>query len=364
MPRYLSIGIILICVGLFSPDLSAQKDSLNSVKLLGLKVHQGTVLIHSQAIRSIRNSYPTGLELDLAWHKVSQQSWASCLCYPKLGVSLTFWDYDNPEILGQGITSMFYIEPVFSAFRRISISVRAGMGLSYQNRPYDPITNPDNQSYSTFLAFPLQLGGTAHVRLSPRTLVNLSAMYNHFSNGGIREPNKGINWPSVNLGVEYYLKDYTFKDRKKIDWRDLGPLQKRLEATFLLAVEEPESKMFIFSPGIEIKWSKQFARINAYTLGTEFLYDLASSYKSKQQGEDLSPGKFSLAVGHEFLLGRFIFSQQFGYYLYDSVQEYTKAYQRYGLIYTIPNNVSFGVNMKVHGHIANFVDIRAGYNFW
>ena len=339
------------------------KDSLSGIKMLGLKLHKGSVLIHSRDLRSIEDSYPTGLELDLAWHKVSQKAWESCECYPKVGMSLTFWDFDNPEVLGQGFTGMFYVEPVFGARRKLSYSVRAAFGLSYQNNPYDSVSNPDNLSYSTRVAFPLQLGGSLHYRIAPEWLLNFSLMYNHISNGGIREPNKGINWPSIAFGAAYYLDEPVFKKYKQNHWRDNGPPMRRLDVNLFLAYEEPESKLFLFSPGLEIKWSKQFARINAFTLGGEILYDNGTRYVIETNGDEASPVKAGLAVGHEFLLGKFLFSQQFGVYVYKPYDIHSDVYQRYGLVYRINDRYSAGVNLKVHGHVSNFMDLRIGYSF-
>ena len=49
----------------------------NAVKLAGLKFHVGSILIHSRELRPIEDSYPLGVELDLAWHKISQKAWES-----------------------------------------------------------------------------------------------------------------------------------------------------------------------------------------------------------------------------------------------------------------------------------------------
>ena len=357
------ICCLLIGVFLSSTEFSFSQntsDSLNSVKLVGLKVHKGSVLIHSRELRPIKDSYPTGIELDLAWHKISQKAWESCMCYPKLGIALTYWEYDNKEVLGQGITGLFYIEPVFNTKGRVNYSIRAGLGLSYQNTPYDSLLNPDNLSYSTSLAFPLQLGGTVHFRIKSRWLLNGSLMYNHFSNGGIRQPNKGINWPSVGVGLAYYLKEFEFKKRAVINWRDIAPPQKRLDFTFFIAYEEPRDNLFLISPGLEIKWSRQFARVNAYTLGGEVMYDNGTGYVLEQNGDEASPVKAGMAIGHEFLLGKFLFSQQFGVYLNNPNPMHSDVYQRYGLVFRINNTLNAGINLKAHGHVANFLDFRVG----
>ena len=356
-------GRLLVGVFLFSILLGHSQtatDSIKSVKLVGLKFHVGSVLIHSRELRPIKDSYPTGLEFDLAWHKLSQRAWESCMCYPKLEMALTYWGFDNKEVLGQGLTGMFYIEPVFNTQGRVNYSVRAALGLSYQNSPYDPVTNPDNLSYSTNIGFPLQLGGTVHFRIKSRWLLNGTLVYNHISNGGVKQPNKGINWPSIGVGMAYYLKEFEFKKRAINHWRDNGPPQKRWDFTFFLAYEEPDDNLFLFSPGLEVKWSRQFARVNAYTLGAEIMYDNGTGYVLEQEGDNSTPIKAGLAVGHEFLLGKFLFSQQFGVYLNNPNPMHADVYQRYGLVYRINNWLSTGINLKAHGHVANFLDLRLG----
>jgi hypothetical protein len=356
----LFIGFSFSCsTGGFSQQAA---DGPASVRMIGAKFHVGSVLIHSRELRPIEDSYPLGVELDFAWHKISRKAWESCMCYPKLGMALTFWDYDNPDVLGQGITGLFYIEPFFNTRGRVNYSVRMGFGLSYQNSPFDPIDNPNNLSYSTYWAFPLQLGGSVHYRIAPRWMLDGTLVYNHFSNGGVRKPNKGINWPSLGLGFSYYLEEFEFKQRAEVDWRKKGPPQKRLDFTLFLSYEEPRENLFVFSPGLEVKWSRQFARLNAYTLGGEFMYDNGTGYVLDQEGDNATPLKAGLAGGHEFLLGRFLFSQQFGVYLSNPNPEHPRVYQRYGLVYRINKNLSAGISLKAHGHVANFLDARIGFS--
>lgn len=333
-------------------------DSSQSIFTLSARIHQGFVLVHSRDIRSIQNSYPTGLDLDLSWHNTSAKAWASCHCYPKVGLVLGIWDFDNPEVLGYGLTSMLYIQPVFGARHRFSFSVRAGFGLSYQSRPHDPITNPDNLSYSTHVAFPLQLGGAMHIRLAPQWYMDVSALYNHISNGGLREPNKGINWPTAALGVNYYMRPPSFPNRDKKDWRAEGPPENRFDLTSFLTYHQPMSGHFIFSTGLELKYSRQIARVSALTAGSEWMYDKGKRYQMDEKGESGNAHIWGIALGHEFLLGRFLFSQQFGAYVIKARNQPADVYQRYGLMYRISQHFSLGINIKAHGHVANFLDAR------
>jgi hypothetical protein len=356
----LRAGAMLACLALcvFSFGQSLPDDSTASVRLLGMKGHYGFVIVHSRELVPVRHSNPRGLEVDLAWHKTSRKAWESCHCYPRLGAALTLWDYDQPSILGYGATGLFYVEPLFAPWRQFSFSVRAGMGLSFQTKPYDPVSNPFNLSYSTYVAVPLQLGGALHWRLAPQWMLDATLAYNHFSNGGIREPNKGINWPTAALGVARYFSPPAFIDRDKRDWREDHAPETRLDVAFFLGFKEPRSKLYLFSPGVEVKASRQVARLHALTLGGEFMYDNGRRFRIAQAGREEGPQAGGLAVGHEFLLGRFLFGQQIGAYVYKPYRVGDDLYQRYSLMFRASQRLSAGASLKAHRHVADFGDFR------
>lgn len=113
-----------LCLGLGAQThVAAQihQDSSKVVQLVGLRLHQGFVLIHSRGLVPVKHSYPLGLEFDLAWHKTSEKAWKSCDCYPMLGLTNAVWNYDQPKILGYGFTSMFFLEPVFEARKKTQL---------------------------------------------------------------------------------------------------------------------------------------------------------------------------------------------------------------------------------------------------
>jgi hypothetical protein len=354
---------VQMVIGKAQTPASSLSDTAAVAKTIGLHLHHGFVLIHSRNLVPVRHSNPTGLELNFAWHQTSDKAWVSCHCYPKIGFAATYWHFDQPEILGHSLTGLFYIEPVFGAWRKLHFSVRAGFGLSYQNKPYDEVTNPLNLSYSTKLAFPLQLGSAVYFRLKPRWLLDATLVYNHISNGGIRTPNAGINWPTAAVGLHHYWHTPALYNRAKKDWRTEHPPKTRLDATLFLAFKEPSSKLYLFSPGIEWKASRQVTRMSALTLGGEWLYNNGARVEIAQAGRTENPHQIGVAIGHEFLLGKFLFGQQFGAYVYKPYRVRDDVYQRYSLLYRISNNVSAGISLRAHKHVAEFVDVRLGYSF-
>ena len=359
---FLLIFLVLIAHGF----VSANPDSLTDVRYayFNARAHYGSMIIHSRAIKDIGNANPWGLELTLGRHSATQKAWDACNCYPKSGVILGIWDFNKPDILGHGFSATAFIEPVFGIHSRIPFSIRAGTGFIYLTRPYDEVINPYNFSYSTRIAFPILLGVSGNFRLSSRLNMNLGLIYNHISNGGLREPNKGINWPTISLDLDFLPANYHFPDRKISGWKSVAGRGMNT-AVYIFGTakqlnHEELKKYPIF--GAEIRQSARVSRLSLLSLGAEILYD--GSDREEIHRDSLLHAdhkKAGLMVGHSFLLGRFAFSQAFGVYLYDPYKANDPVYQRYELTYLIGRHFEAGVGLKAHRHVADFLDFRLAW---
>ena len=342
-------------------------DSLRTPLVLGIRPHYGFVIIHSSDIWQIRNSHPRGLEINLSWHYISEKSYNTCLCFPRLGLSLTYWDFDNPEILGQGLTLTGFVEPFFGNCNRVSFSFRAGTGFAYANKPYDEETNPNNFSYSTKFGFALLLAATLNYKLSKRVNFNFSANYNHISNSGINEPNKGINYPTISLGLGYFLRTGEFVKFPKKDWKTKDIKRNKIHLSIFgnakQTNEKGEFERYLVW-GLSGMFARQVSRLSAIGLGLEFLNDGALKEEIKRNTSGSIDYKMiGILAGHEFLLGKFIFSQQIGFYIYDQYKANTFLYQRYGLVFKLSKRIFTGIDLKAHGHVANFIVFKLGFTF-
>ncbi|HKK38533.1 MAG TPA: acyloxyacyl hydrolase [Cryomorphaceae bacterium] len=333
-----------------------------SVPYLSGAYHKGFVIVHSRAVRAIEDSYPQGFQLDFGKHNTSEKIWNACNCYPRTGVSLTFWDFDNPDVLGYGLSGVFYLQPVFRADKDFSFSVRGGIGLSYKTNPHHPVSNPDNQSYSTSVAFPLELGLGFHYKLGELWQIEARMMYKHISNGGMRQPNKGINWPTAGLAISRYLRPISFPERKKTDWRLNASERIRNDLSAFATYQEPTDGIYLVSGGIEIKHARRIGRLSNISIGAEWMYDTNQAKLS--EGKRRETGHHTgAAIGHEFILGKFLFSQQFGVYFLKPSSRPEDLYQRYGLNYRLNPSLLVGDSLKAHGHVADFLDLRMGFSF-
>jgi len=369
MERKKNIQIALLWLGFFlaSVPLTAQSgEELKHRKVVGLRAHYGKILIHSRDLRPIKDSYPIGLSGDFAWQFLSQVAWDFCNCYPRAGVMLTGWDFDNRPILGYGLTAMAYVEPVFLTRHRLNLSVRLAGGVAYLSAPFDSISNPDNLSYSTHLNVPLSVGVSLQYRLTDQWSLRVSGAFDHVSNGGLSLPNKGINWPVGEIGVDYALQPVDFQARARN--QDRTPPDPRLRVqvggfySFKNAIPGNPKQYSIF--GGYAKAIYYVGRRSGLSAGTEWVADYSRQIRMETDGVEGTHQRGSILLGHQFLLGRMVFSQELGIYYLDQFKVNDPVYQRWGLTCFLTDHVFMGISLKTHLHVADFADLRIGWEFF
>lgn len=342
----------------FGPDTA--KTAIN----LGVQNYYGFIIPHSQAIRTISHSHPRGIEADISFHFADAKSWHYLKGYPRLGASIIYTDFANPAVLGRAYALLLYAEPFLAAHKSFSLAFRLGTGLAYLTRVYHPQKNPDNLFFGSAISFPLAAGLTANYRLRERFLLRAGVHYNHISNGGLRQPNKGINYPTVATGFNYTLVPVTFSAR--LDTADFKGAKKPEYRVALLASSpdgEDGSSKKIPLIGITALAGRRIGRLSALTAGAEWIADYTIRQVIRQRQLSTPFHRGALLAGHELHIGKFRFSQQLGIYVYAPYKARDPVYQRYGLEYFTNRNLYLGLNLKAHRQVADFLDARLGWRF-
>jgi len=341
----------------------AREKSLFSI---GLGVQHGFIFAHTIEVQNTKGARPTGIEAILGWQRNDAATFDLCHCYPRQGLMLAYYDYDV-ELLGKSGTAAYFLEPTYRMSDRVFFSFKGSMGLSYLSNPFDSISNPGNQSYSTHLSVYLQVGVGAWVQLSDKWWLNPSINYQHISNGGSRQPNKGINWPTAGVAVSYQpvSRPWYTGTRTTANYRRDSPVRYNVSllGTVRRGYDEAGDRERYAVAGLAFQAGRQVGTLSMLTLGAEVYHDGNLKEKLRRDGLNASPVKAGLLVGHEFLLGRFQFGQGLGVYVIDQTPYYDRIYHRWGLQYHISPRISAGVNLLAHRHIAEFADFRVGYTF-
>ena len=146
-------------------------------------------------------SFQKQLMLSLGWdNRKNQQEWAQRLKGPRTGISIGYADFGNADKLGYALTVMPFIE--VNAFGQKKLKAVVGLGTSYFNKIFDPISNPNNQAVTTRWNWSFRLFMHYQIISSKRVDWRLGAGYFHHSNGHTRLANQGYNSLLVSLSAD------------------------------------------------------------------------------------------------------------------------------------------------------------------
>jgi len=368
--RWLFLWLIL---HLLSSGISAQKNdstglhaNLSKIFNISAGMHHGFIFAHSPLVENTKGANPTGIEISFSWQRNDATAWNLCNCFPRNGVLIAYYDYDT-EVLGKSISAAYFLEPNYKLGKKSFFSIKGAAGLSYLTNPFDSIENPTNQSYSAAINGYLLIGVGLWFKLSEHWWLNGSANYQHVSNAGLSQPNKGINWPTASIAIGYQKNPrpyYSGIRSTEKSWKDNPP---RWDASIFgiakKGSDENGNKKRLPLLGFSIQGSKQVGRINMLTLGAEIFYDEGLRMQLKRDSINASAIKSGVAFGHEFLLGKFLFSQRLGVYIFDQTPYYDRIYHRWGIHYMMNRHWGVGFHLLAHRHVADFIDIRLSYSF-
>ncbi|MDR0794187.1 MAG: acyloxyacyl hydrolase [Chitinophagaceae bacterium] len=365
----------------------------NKDYVFGLNAQYGFVWVHTAQVESVRGTKPQSLSFSFVKQYTDEKTYQKWHFFARQGVQFTYTDFHQPatSVLGKAYILSYILQPIIPLNENLNLVFTGTFGGAYLTRPYNANTNPGNQSYSESLNARLGLSAGLEYNIGENYALNLSADYNHISNGGMKQPNRGINYPTASIGIVYHTNSNRLPKYQKVkddSWKQDNGIKKDFSIFF-----SPKDGYAKIDPsqayntgawkqqwkaliGGNIQFSKRVSGVNALNLGVETYYDGAVASIKNNRGYPSSNMFVGLLAGNEFIIGRFLFSQQLGWYLYKNTKYLdttyynqnngtniyaTPFYQRYGIKYRFSDNWFAGFNLLAHGKTADFFDFRLTY---
>jgi hypothetical protein len=351
---------------IYLPVFSAKTDTISHL-YTGLQAHYGFIIPHSQSIKDISHTNPYGFEINLNRIHTSFDKWQVFNAYWISGLEARYFNYQNPEVLGGVFDVCVFAEPVVRHGKNFLFTVRGGAGICYHTKVYDEIDNPLNFFFSSRLSFPLFVDARFKYRLGRSAFLTLSGCYNHISNGGVRLPNKGMNFPTFALGLEVHHKPFPilnheyFSDAKARKPGSSLLFQLLTSVKVLNATGDlPETAAFIY--GFHSRISKPLSAFYALNAGAEMIFDGYIKETLVREQRDIDYKRFALTFGQDFMLGKMFFTQYLGAYIYSPYKARNALYQKYELAYKFPSGLMVGVYLKSHLQVAELMGIHINYS--
>ncbi|GAA4276402.1 hypothetical protein GCM10022259_11260 [Aquimarina mytili] len=329
----------------------------------GLKSHYGFIIAHTPDLEPISQTNPYGFQIEMSKLRASDKAWKTCFCYGRTGFAFTYFNYANPSVLGNSYNLIYFVEPYFTYQGNFKLSLRGSIGATYLDTIFDEETNPNNVLFSTPFSFYLALSLNLNYHINDKYAINVSANYNHISNGGQKQPNKGMNFPTLSIGVDRIIDNLKLKPKPselKQYSRSWGYYLGSF-ASLRSSDREAESSNHPLI-GIMGGALKPLSGINGFNLGVELWYDWSDEKIAQRQAISDSAFSSALTAGHHFSVGNFYFLQQFGIYVTRprNIQN-NWLYQRYSFWYQIANRWTIGASLIAYGRVADHMDGRLIY---
>lgn len=326
----------------------------------GLQSAIGFAWAHDDKVSTIKDTYLSNLTFEISKYHFGNMAEKLCKKGYYNGFQFSYFRFNN-DILGHSYIASYFLEPILLKTENIKLSLRAALGLAYANNPHDSITNPLNKNYSLCVNPYLNLGLNVRYQINGGSAIKACVHYNHISNGNIQDPNYGLNFPSMSLGIEKTIN--TYKNTQKIideksNWRlDLALFASNKSSTLSL-----KDRFWVYGLGLNL--SRKVNLLHAYTIGAEYMADESVRFLYQMElRKGRSFYRLGANVGHEFLLGsKFIFSQQIGVYIFNQTPYISWIYHRWGLNYKLTENIMIGSNLLADLQKANFLDLRMTYS--
>jgi hypothetical protein len=182
----------------------------------------------------------------------------------------------------------------------------------------------------------------------------------------MRNPNKGLNYSTASVGIDYYFKPVHYDAHlSRHEMNSMVPSFYFQAALFATGKAEQKAHRRYPVYGFGVEGVKPLGGVHAVSLGSELCADHSAKAAIERKDNDNSDHHYgALLLGYHLLLGKFDLTIQPGVYLYAPFSQPDPVYLRIGLTYRTSRNYYIGTNLKAHSNGGDFLDFRIGKKFY
>ena len=175
-----------------------------------------------------------------------------------------------------------------------------------------------------------------------------------------------MNFPTLAFGVERFHKavpdlNHNYATEPAAIKSGVSLFIQSILTVKILEEEGVFSEKTLFIYGFHFIVSKQLRTYYALNLGSEMIFDGYIRETIRREKTDLDYKRIALTAGQDFLLGKVIFSQYLGFYVYSPYKARNPIYQKYQLAYKFTPFLIAGIYMKAHMQVADMMGISLSY---
>ncbi len=392
MQRILTLGAFSLLV--FTPAIAQNWffnrsdvgiDSLPQKSFLQLRYQIGRIAdTKTDAVDYLEANPFQSIDFRYGFYGYGRKKWHQLHHFPTYGIGLSkVWFQPTDNILGNPYATYLFFKEPFAQFKKSSLSYDFSLGLAYHWKRYDTNSNPEQKvigsSVTAMVGFIIQY----EFKLSDRLDGTIGIGVNHFSNGRIRSPNRGLNLYGLNTSVRYRFGPGTpqkkangiYRESKNIH-HPIEPFKSLYEFYLVGSVGVVTTFRDINNRGIyywiasgSIDVARHYSYTGKYGIGMDWSYDesLKVAYENDFPGSAVPthllywPG---IHLSHEYMVHRWTFITQAGINL-KAVGDKGTGYGRVALRYDVSKHLFVRAGIRVYKTIvSDFIEWGVGYTYY
>lgn len=246
--------------------------------------------------------------------------------------------------------------PLFNV-SKVDVAFTPGFGILYAGESWFSNENP---VIGSKLNFGLKAGLKASVPLGKKTAIAANLDVLHYSNGGTRVPNNGLNVVSVGLSVSRAINEDVEVSKPSFDKDGYK------KHTFDLGVNIGrrgvyQSRDGLYRTGLYGGYNYRLTSYLAFGAGVDAVYYHTlydpnrnlETYQSKASSFDR--WRIGAAIGPDLWMGKLAFMAKYGYYVHYNSLLPIKTYWTAGAKYKLNNWLALQSKIYIHETEADFV---------
>ena len=304
-----------------------------------------------------------------------RRSWHELYSMPSYGVGFSLASFRNSIEHARPVEAYaFFSWPFVSFSERLDVTTDFGTGVSWNWRRVNERSGEADMVLGSNLNARIDWGFYLRYLMTPRQILYTGIDFTHRSNGGVVQPDIGINTIGPKVMLQYNFGEFSFDVPTPYDARK--PSGFRPSWDFVAGasggvknVVETTGRHDFGSIGITAGALRRFYRFGEIAVGTDLLYDgsvgaVTAASLARPPLEPHGPWALGTYAGYEHVISRFSAFVHFGYQVARGVDdpEVSRGYQRFGWRYQVTDRMfgTFAVR-ATGGNRAEALEVGAGY---
>lgn len=391
MKYFYSYFFLFISAFFFSQDLDTIPKS-NLRGTVSLKI--GKFLGTNDYLKTLDHREFIGAAAELTLQTDGSKEWHKRFGYPYYGGGILALDFLKNSDMGRPFAVYGTFGGAIKETKTHSWNYETSAGFAFGWEPFNLEKGYLNETSGSSVSIYINLGASYKYYLGKNFDLGLGLNFNHFSNGALKHPNKGMNTFSPKLSLTYHFdkrlihaKDSlsSFDKYSTLDINVFGGVR---HSIFLgkdegfeysdVNLTEKFKGEYYQNWGVETVYHRQITYKSSLGLGVGLLYDedYNNRFYQDESGAIQTEKRFkhdnlllNIFPSYRLAISRFAVQLQPGFYLFKKSvdRRYDKSvfYQRVGFQYTIGENLLIGIALRSYQfHKADYIEWRLGYRIF